>query len=93
MATPLVVDEKLLKEYGSNEIDASFYRSLVGSLLHLMATRPNIMYATSLLSRFMQKLSQTHFGVAKRVLRYIQGTLDYSIVYEKNVETKLIRFL
>ena len=92
IAIPLVVNEKLKKEDGSNEVDASLYRSLVGSLLYLTATRPDIMYATSLLSRFMHKPSQTHFGAAKRVLRYIQGTLDFGIMYERNVETKLFGF-
>ena len=92
VATPFVVNEKLLKEDGSKEVDASIYRSLVGSLLYLTATRPDIMYATSLLSRYMHKPSQTHFGAAKRVLRYIQGTSDFGIMYKKNVEIKLLGF-
>lgn len=92
VATPLIVNEKLSKEDGSKKANASLYRSLVGSLLYLTATRPDIMYATSLLSRYMHNPSQTHFGVAKRVLRYIKGTLDFGILYEKNVGAKLIGF-
>ena len=92
ITTPLIVNEKLKKEDGSKDVDASIYRSLVGSLLYLTATRPDIMYATSLLSRFMHNPRQTHIGVARRVLRYIQGTLDYGILFERKVEPKLIGY-
>ncbi|XP_059663652.1 secreted RxLR effector protein 161-like [Cornus florida] len=92
VCTPLVVNEKLMKEDGSKEADSSLYRSLVGSLLYLTASRPDIMYATSLLSRFMHNPSQIHVGAAKRVLRYRQGTLDFGILYEKNVDAKLFGF-
>ena len=54
VATPLITNEKTQKNDGEPEADASKYRSLIGSLLYLTATRPDIMYATSLLSRFMQ---------------------------------------
>lgn len=92
VATPLIVNEKLSKEDGSKKVDESLYRSLVGSLLYLTITRPDIMYATSMSSRFMHNASQTHLGVAKRVLRYLQGTLDFGILYEKNVNAKLLGF-
>lgn len=67
VATPLVANEKWMKEDGEKKVNASLYRSLVGSLLYLTATRPDIMFAASLLSRFMQSPSQIHFGAAKRV--------------------------
>lgn len=89
---PLVVNEKFMKEDGSGDVDPSMFRSLVGSLLYLTTTRPDIMYATSLLSRFMHKPSNIHYGVAKRVLRYIKGTKDYGIMYEKNENEKLRLF-
>ena len=65
VATPLVCNEKLVKEDGEKKVDETLYRSLVGNLLYLTATRPNIMFATSLLSRFFNSPSQKHYGVGK----------------------------
>ena len=56
-------------------IDLTVYRSIISSFLYLIATRPDLMFATSLLLRFMLD----HFGVAIRTLRYIKGTVDYGI--------------
>lgn len=89
VATPVVTNEKLQKEDGSPKADASLYRSLIGSLLYLSATRPDIMYATSLLSRFMQSPSKVHYGAAKRILRYLQGTKDYGIWYKPITSSNL----
>ena len=50
------------------------------------------MFAASLLSRFMNDPSHIHLGATKRMLRYIQGTLDCEIKYENNVETNLFGF-
>ncbi|XP_039162821.1 uncharacterized mitochondrial protein AtMg00810-like [Eucalyptus grandis] len=50
VSTLLMTNEKLLKEDGADKVDASLYRSLIGSLLYLTATRSDIMYATNLLS-------------------------------------------
>lgn len=85
VATPLVPNEKLRKEDGTKLADASTYRSLIGSLLYLTATRPDIMYATSLLSRFMTSLSQVHYGSAKRLLRYLQGMVNFGICTTKKI--------
>ncbi|XP_024164182.1 secreted RxLR effector protein 161-like [Rosa chinensis] len=92
VATPLVVNENFQKEDGSGSANESIYRSLVGSLLYLTATRPDLMYAASLLSRFMHKPTKVHYGAAKRILRYIQGTIEFGIMYERNVEPKLFGF-
>lgn len=81
---PLVVDEKLKKEDAGRLVDASMYRSLVGSLFYLTTSRPDLMFASSLLSRFMSKLSHLHLGAVKRVLRYVMSTMEHGIRFEKN---------
>ncbi|KAL0356283.1 UNVERIFIED_CONTAM: Retrovirus-related Pol polyprotein from transposon RE1 [Sesamum radiatum] len=92
VTTPLVTGEKYKKEDGSEKVDGSIYRSLIGSLLYLTATRPDIMFATSLLSRFMQSPSQVHYGAAKRILRYLQGTKDFGIWYKSTNDAKLVGY-
>jgi hypothetical protein len=78
MTTPMNVKEKFCKEDGADKVDEAIYRSLIGCLMYLIATRPDIMHAVNLLSRFMHCASEVHFKVAKRVVRYIKGTLSYS---------------
>jgi len=64
-----------MKQDESGLVNASIYRSLIGSLLYLLATRPDIMYATSVLSRFMHLPIEIHLKAAKRILRYIRAPL------------------
>ncbi|XP_068336434.1 uncharacterized mitochondrial protein AtMg00810-like [Pyrus communis] len=92
VATPLAINEKLSKTDRSEQADESLYRQIVGSLLYLTATRPNIMFAASLVARFMHGPTRKHMRTAKRVLRYIQGTLDYGISYKKGKEAMLIGY-
>lgn len=92
MTTPLVATEKLTKEDGSGATGEEQYRSIVGSLLYLTATRSDIIYASSLLARFMHCPTSKHYGTTKRVLRYIKGTLDYGLEYVKGKNAMLIGF-
>ena len=46
-------------------------------------TRPDLMFSVGFLSRFMEHLTSEHMLALKRVLRYIKGTLDYGLVYER----------
>lgn len=55
--TPIAANTKLSKDYGDQPANEKNYRNLVGSLLYLTSTRPDLMYAASLLSRFMSNLS------------------------------------
>ena len=92
VALPLAANEKFRKDDGEKKVNSSFFRSLIGSLLYLTFTRPDIIFAASLLSRFMQEPSQVHFGAAKRVLRYLQGTMDYGIMYKFGGNLNLIGY-
>ena len=79
--TPMSQKEKLTKEDEANKVDETLYRSLVGCLMYLTATRPDILHAVSLLSRFTNCATETHFIAAKRVLRYVKGTLVFGIKF------------
>ncbi|KAA3465642.1 Copia protein [Gossypium australe] len=67
--TPMAHNEKLQEEDGEEMDDEMLYRSLVGSLIYLTNTRPDIVQPVSVLSKFMSKLRRSHYAVAKRVLR------------------------
>ncbi|XP_017185001.1 secreted RxLR effector protein 161-like [Malus domestica] len=77
---------------GSESTDEGVYRHIVGNLLYLTATRPDIMFPVSLLARFMHSHSKKHLGTAKRVLRYIQGTIDFGIEFEKRKKAVFIGY-
>ncbi|CAL9001481.1 unnamed protein product [Prunus brigantina] len=92
VSTPLVATDKLQREDGSEAAEESLYRKIVGSLLYLTTTRQDIMFSASLLARFMHSPSKKHYGAAKRVLRYIQGTIDYGIEYAAGKSALLIGY-
>lgn len=92
MSTPMNSKEKLCKEDGTEKIDQAYFRSLVGCLMYLTATRPDILNAVSILSRFMHCASEWHLKAAKRVLRYVKGTCDFGIKFTRSKEFKLVGF-
>eukprot|EP00253_Pinus_taeda_P013773 PITA_13773 len=67
--TPTVMGLRLTKEDSSKDFDPKLYKSIVGNLMYLTATRPDIMHAVSLISRFMERPKETHWQAAKRILR------------------------
>lgn len=71
MSTPMNQREKLCKEDGDDKVDEGYYRSLIGCLMYLTVTRPDILFDVSLLSRFMYCVSEMHLRAAKRGLSKI----------------------
>jgi len=92
VSTPMNQREKFIKEDGADKVDEGYYRSLIGCLMYLTTTRPDIIFAVSLLSRFMHCASEVHLRAAKRILRYVKGTLDYGVKFEKCTNFKLCGF-
>jgi len=78
-----VVNEKLIKDDRGNKMDVTFYKSLAENLLYLTAKRPDIIFATSFLCRFMNSPSHFHLEVAKKVFRYISDTIEYVIRFNR----------
>ena len=82
ICTPLVHNEKLIVEDGTNKIDGSVYRSLIGCLLYLIAIRFDVMFTASLLSRFMQNPSEKRL-YRRPILSGLFVLLDFRPVYIK----------
>lgn len=75
MTNPMCQKENLCKENGEEQVDETLYISLIGCLMYLTATRPNILYVVSILSRFMNSAKESHLKVAKKSVEICQGDL------------------
>ena len=83
---------KLSKEDCNKNVDPTLYKSIVGNLMYLTATRPDIMPVVSLISRFMERPKEAHWQAAKRILRYVKGTKMYGILYTTSENSELIGY-
>eukprot|EP00253_Pinus_taeda_P033639 PITA_33639 len=73
-------------------IDSTLYRQLVRSLLYLTHSRPDLSYAVGAVSRYMQEQHELHWNAAKRILRYVQGTITFGIHYAAGTALNLLGF-
>ena len=92
VATPMNLNEKLQPSDGTEEVNSSYFRSLVGGLIYLTHTRPDIAFSVGLISIFMHSPSMHHLGAAKRILRYIAGTTDFGLWYGHVSEFRLLGY-
>jgi hypothetical protein len=83
MATLTNPKESLSKEDDIDKVEEGYFRSMIGCLMYLTATRPDILFAVSILSRYMHYASVMHLKAAKRVIRYIKGTIDFGVKFKK----------
>jgi len=67
----------------AEEVDSTHYRRLADSLRYLVHTQPDLAFAVVYVSRFMEQPTVEHLQAVKRVLRYMAGTLDYSLHYKR----------
>jgi len=70
----------------------SKYRGLIGSLLYLTASRPDIMFVVCLCATYQFDPKESHYNAAKRILKYLQGTKDVELWYPNNVSLNLTGF-
>ncbi|XP_059281755.1 secreted RxLR effector protein 161-like [Lycium ferocissimum] len=86
------LNEKLQQDDGAERANARSFRILVGGLIYLSHTRPDISYSFSVVSRFMSNPSTHQVGAAKRILHYVAGTLEYDIWYPHVSAFRLLGF-
>ena len=70
---------------GKNEngvdVDQTLYRSIIGSLLYLTVSRPDLAFSVGVCARFQSYLKQSHLSAVKRIIKYVSGTVEYGILY------------
>jgi len=81
VATPMSTNCYLGANEAGPEVDQTMNRGLIGSLLYLTASRPNIMFDVCLCARFQSCPKESHLKVVKRVLKYLKGTISMGLFY------------
>jgi hypothetical protein len=90
--SPFQSGVKLSATCTSPEVDATLYRQLVGSLLYLTHTRPDLSFVVVLVARYMQTPHESHWKAAKRILRYVCGIVQFGIHYSSGGTPLLVGF-
>jgi hypothetical protein len=80
---PMQPKLKLKKESELPRVDATEYRSLIGSLRYLVNTRPDLAYSVGYVNRFMEDLHEDHLATVKQILRFVAGSSDIGVFYPK----------
>ncbi|KAK2395594.1 putative mitochondrial protein [Trifolium repens] len=92
MNTPMHPTSSLGKEDSESKVDQKLYRGMIGSLLYLTASRPDILFSVCLCARFQSDPRESHFTVVKRIFRYLKATCNIGLLYQKSNDYKLIGF-
>ncbi len=82
ISIPLEQNVKLSADEGDLVEDTTMYRHIVGNLIYMTITKPNLRYVVGVVSQFMQTPQKPHLDVVGRILRYIKHTLQCGIFYE-----------
>ncbi|XP_074347353.1 uncharacterized protein LOC141686204 [Apium graveolens] len=90
--TPMATVTKLDQDKSGKKVDITHYRGMIGYLLYLTASRPDIMFATWLCARFQADPKESHLIAVKRIFRYLKGTPNLGIWYPKDTGFDLIGY-
>nr|GEV55981.1 reverse transcriptase domain-containing protein [Tanacetum cinerariifolium] len=90
--TPMVEKFKLDEDKEGKAVDPSHYRSMIGTLLYLIASRPDLQFAISLCARYQARPTEKHVHAVKRIFRYLRGIVHRGLWYPKDSFVALIAF-
>nr|GEX38240.1 hypothetical protein [Tanacetum cinerariifolium] len=91
-STPIDTEKPLLKDPDGEDVDVHTYRSMIGSLMYLTSSRPDIMFAVCACARFQVTPKASHLHVGKRIFRYLKGKPNLGLWYPKNSPFDLVAY-
>ncbi|GJV83156.1 hypothetical protein Tco_1523054 [Tanacetum coccineum] len=90
--TPMVERTKLDEDLLGIPVDQTQYRSMIGSLMYLIASRPDLVFVVCMCARYQSKPTKKHLEAVKQVFRYLQGTINMGLWYPKDTAMALTAY-
>ncbi|GKB28979.1 putative ribonuclease H-like domain-containing protein [Tanacetum coccineum] len=91
-STPMETQKPLLKDEDGEEVHVHMYRSIIGSLMYLTSSRPDIMFAVCACARYQVNPKVLHLHAVKRIFRYLKGQLKLCLWYSKDSPFDLVAY-
>ncbi|GKA64763.1 putative ribonuclease H-like domain-containing protein [Tanacetum coccineum] len=91
-STPMETQKPLLKDEDGEEVDVHMYRSMIGSLMYLTSSRPDIMFVVCACARYQVNLKVSHLHAVKRIFRYLKGQPKLGLWYLKDSPFDLVAY-
>nr|GEU44310.1 hypothetical protein [Tanacetum cinerariifolium] len=91
-STPIDTEKPLLKDPDGEDVDVHIYRSMIGSLMYLTSSRPDIMFAVCACAHFQVTPKASHFHVVKKIFRYLKGKPHLGLWYPKDSPFDLVAY-
>ncbi|CAN1335388.1 Retrovirus-related Pol polyprotein from transposon TNT 1-94 [Linum perenne] len=91
-STPMATTTKLDTDLSGISVDNTKFRGMIGSLLYLTSSRPDILYSVCLCARFQANPKQSHLSAVKRIFRYLKGTSSLGIWYPSSSDSQLFGY-
>ncbi|GJU29594.1 putative ribonuclease H-like domain-containing protein [Tanacetum coccineum] len=88
--TPMETHKPLLKDADGEDVDEHMYRSMIGSLMYLTSSRPDIMFVVCVCARFQVNQKVSHLHAVKRIFRYLKGQPKLGLWYPKDPPFDLV---
>jgi hypothetical protein len=92
MTTPMATNGRLDIDTSGQMVDQKQYRSMIGSLLYVTASRPDVMFSVCMCARFQASPRESHLKATKRILSYLKYTQDVGLWYSKGAQFELVGY-
>ncbi|GJU71469.1 retrotransposon protein, putative, ty1-copia subclass [Tanacetum coccineum] len=90
--TPMIENKKLDEDLQGKPVDATLYRGMIGSLMYLTSSRPDLNYVVCLCAQYQAKPTEKHLQAVKQIFRYLNGTINMGLWYSKDTDMSLTAY-
>jgi hypothetical protein len=92
ISTQMATNDNLDSDASGNMVDKKLYRSMIGSLLYVTASKQDVMFSVWMCARFQASLRESYLKATKRILRYLKHTQNVSLWYPKGAKFELVKY-